>query len=190
MSINKRLAFGLAWALGAGITPVCAESPRLGVQIHGNVPTGGFSDTVDDQIGLGGGLHMTFDLGRGHMLRPRADYLAFPEASRDFGTVQIHRKVSAVSAGLDYLYFFKKKPDGFYLTGGLSMNRWTVKTNEYIDQTDRSNKLGFSMGVGYNFNSSLGAEVRYTNSSSYASNNAHTPFRTSYAIQTGVTWRF
>lgn len=177
---TPRLAV-LALALSAGLAR--AEDPRFGVQVHGNIPTGDLKDAVDSKLGVGGGAHVTFDLGNGHVVRPRLDYVFFPEAT----VSAIKNKVNCLSAGADYLYFLAEKPEGLYLTAGLALHHWKVDaTAAGISASDTSNKPGFSAGLGYNFNSSFGAEVRYL-ASKYGAGSRDI---TANALQVGVTLRF
>lgn len=178
---SRLVPTALAIALAASLAR--AEDPRFGVQAHGNVPTGDLKDAVDSKLGVGGGAHVTFDLGDGHMIRPRIDYTFFPEAT----VSAIRNKVNDLSLGADYLYFISGKTEGLYLTGGLSFNHWKVDvTAAGISSSDTSNKPGFAAGLGYNFNASFGAEVRLI-TSKYASG---TKDFTASAIQAGVTLRF
>jgi hypothetical protein len=179
---TSRLALAaLALALTAGAAR--AEEPRFGVQVHGNIPAGDLKDAVDSKLGVGGGAHMTYDFGLGHMVRPRIDYVFFPEAT----VSTIKNKVNDLSLGVDYLYFLDGKPTGLYFTGGLSFNHWSVDVNSAgKDLSDSSNKFGFAAGVGYNFNRSFGAEFRFTTSQYSVGSQDFT----AAALQAGVTLRF
>ncbi len=171
----------LAMALSTGLAQ--AEDPRFGVQVHGNIPTGDLKDAVDSKLGLGGGAHVAFDLGRGHGIRPRLDYVFFPEAT----VSAIKNKVNSLSVGADYLYFLAEKPEGVYLTAGLALHHWKVDaTAAGVSVSDTSNKPGFSIGAGYNFNSSFGAEFRYL-ASKYGAGSKDIAAN---ALQFGVTLRF
>lgn len=168
-------------ALSSGLAQ--AEDPRFGVQVHGNIPTGDLKDAVDSKLGVGAGAHVTFDLGSGHVIRPRLDYVFFPEAT----VSTIKNKVNSLSIGADYLYFLAEKPEGFYVTAGLGFHHWKVDaTAAGVSVSDTSNKPGFSAGVGYNFNSTFGAEFRYL-ASKYG---AGAKDITANALQFGVTLRF
>lgn len=193
MTAVTRLSLGVVTALFLSSIPTRAEEPRFGVQVHGNAPTGTLKDVVGNKLGLGGGVHMTFDLGQGHLLRPRVDFMAFPEASLASGFAETHNKVQDLSAGVDYLYFLDGKPEGLYLTAGLALHRWKVDSSTPgmgWSMSDTSRKAGFAVGLGYNFNASVGGELRFTSSVSPDSNQGNTPFRTGTAIQAGITFRF
>lgn len=180
MSHPSRFALALLATLSV---PALAEDPRFGVQVHGSIPSGDLNDAVDGKLGVGGGVHGTFDLGYGHMIRPRLDYTLFPEAT----VKAIKSKFNDLSLGADYLYFISGKPEGLYVTGGLALHRWTVdRTEAGLSYSGTSNKLGLAAGAGYAFNASFGAELRLL-STKYAAGGKDF---TANAIQAGVTLRF
>jgi hypothetical protein len=177
---TSRFVFALVATLGVVAR---AEDPRFGVQVHGSIPSGDLNDAVDGKLGVGGGAHGSFDLGDGHMIRPRLDYTIFPEAT----VKAIKSKFNDLSLGADYLYFLSGKPEGAYVTAGLALHRWSVdRTAAGLSYSGTSNKPGFAAGAGYNFNASFGAEVRFL-STKYSAGG--TDF-TANAIQAGVTLRF
>ncbi len=177
---TSRLAPVLLAALGVFAR---AEDPRFGVQLHGSIPSGDLNDAVDGKLGVGFGAHGTFDLGSGHMVRPRLDYTLFPEAT----VKAIKSKFNDLSLGADYLYFIAGKPEGLYFTGGLALHRWTVdRTEAGVNYSGSSSKPGFAGGAGYAFNASFGAEVRFLSTKYAASGKDFS----ANAIQAGVTLRF
>lgn len=153
-----RLSMSLLVA-AAAFTSAQAQELRYGVQAHVSLPLGDLKDVVDNKPGIGGGVHMTVDFGQGHVLRPRLDYLAFPNAT--ISTVR--NKVNELSLGVDYLYMMEGNT-GFYLTGGLAANRWSVQTDvSGLDSfSSNTTKLGYALGAGYAFNENLGLEARFT----------------------------
>jgi opacity protein-like surface antigen len=186
MNRKFRMTLGvLVFSIAASLAR--AEDPRFGVQVHGNIPTGDLKDTVDSKLGLGGGAHVTFDLGDGHLIRPRLDYTFFPETSLNSGAASVKNKVNDLSVGADYLYFLNGKTEGLYLTGGLSFNHWKVdKTSVGESFSSTSNKPGFAAGVGFNLNPSFGGEIRLISSKFESGSKT----LTANAIQAGVTLRF
>jgi len=191
MPRNLHLVALCAAALGFGSMAAKAEEPRFGLQLHANFPTGDLKTAVDSKPGAGLGAHVTFDLGGGHLLRPRLDGVFFPESDlHGFKT-----KASDLSLGVDYLYFPRGKPEGLYLTAGLGLHRWKVDTTTPAQpplwpagsDSQTSSRFGYSAGLGYNFNRSVGSELRYT-SSHYANRTAWDP--SANAVQAGVTYRF
>ncbi len=156
--------------------PLAAQDFRFGVQVHANLPSADLKDAADSKAGAGGGFHMTWDLGGGSVIRPRIDYVAYPE-NKNFpdyslsATANGKSKMENLSAGADYLYFFDGKDTGFYVTGGLSWNRWTFdydytyKTGNVTvsgSASQTANKVGGAAGVGFNLNRNFGVEARYT----------------------------
>ncbi|MBK8726165.1 MAG: porin family protein [Holophagaceae bacterium] len=195
MTTLSRFALGLVLVTGAGLS---AQDVRFGVQASGNAPLGDLKDAVDSKPGLGAGAHLTWNLGGGHVIRPRFDYLFFPEngayAADGYGVSANGKyKVSDLSVGVDYLYFLEGKDEGLYLTAGLGLHRWTVDYDYTVrignvtssgSESDSTNKAGFAVGAGYNFNRSFGAEVRFT-TTKFGKNEG-----SANALQAGVTFRF
>jgi hypothetical protein len=157
-----------------------AEAPRYGVQGLVNIPLGDLKTYVDSKPGPGVGVHGTFDLSDGHMLRPRLDYSVFPEAS--FATVK--QTASNLSLGGDYLYFIAGKPEGLYLIGGLSAMRWSFEHKDALSNvSSNTTKFGVAGGVGYQWNATVGTEARFMHSRVSSEFQAN-------ALQAGVTIRF
>ena len=190
MPVYARLSAVLAVAIAFAAVQAWAEEPRFGLQLHANLPTGDLKDAVDNKPGAGVGAHVTFDLGAGHVIRPRFDAVFYPE-----GTVNgFKTKASDLSLGADYLYFPGGKPDGLYLTAGLGLHRWSVDTATpaigsfpATSASQSSSRFGYSAGLGYNFNRTVGAELRFV-STHYANQTAWDP--AANALQAGVTFRF
>lgn len=160
--------------------PLAAEAPRYGVQGLINLPLGDLKDYVDSKPGPGIGIHGTFDLGDGHMVRPRLDYSIYPEAT--FSTVK--RTASNLSLGGDYLYFLAGKAEGFYLTAGVAVMRWSFESKVGTSKsTSDTTKAGLAAGVGYQWNATVGTEIRWVHS------RVASGFQTD-ALQAGVTIRF
>ncbi len=165
--------------LAAALT-LQAEAPRYGVQGLVNIPLGDLKTYVDSKPGPGIGIHGTFDLGDGHMLRPRLDYSVYPEAS--FATVK--RTASNLSLGMDYLYFIAGKPEGLYLTGGLSAVRWSFEQKDALSKVSSdTTKFGLAAGAGYQWNATVGTEARFLHSRVSSGFQAD-------ALQAAVTIRF
>jgi len=171
MSLSRPLLSVLTLAA----LPLGAQDVRFGVQLHANLPSADLKELADSKAAFGGGAHLTFDLGQGHVLRPRVDYMIFPE-NKSFLDASVPNiaggkaKMDAISAGADYLYFFDGKDEGFYLTGGLSWNRWkfdydySIKVGQTTvagSATRSTSKVGAAAGVGFNLNRNFGVEARY-----------------------------
>ena len=157
-----------------------AEPPRFGVQGLVNVPLGDLKTYVDRNPGIGVGIQGTFDLGDGQMLRPRLDYCFYQQAT--FASVK--QNASYLSLGGDYLYFIAGKPEGLYLTAGLSGVRWTFQYQDAGPKlTNDTIKFGVAAGVGYQWDYNIGTEARWMHSS------VSRDFRAD-SLQVAVTFRF
>jgi hypothetical protein len=157
-----------------------AEAPRYGVQGLVSIPLTDLKTYVDSKPGPGFGVHGTFDLGDGHMVRPRFDYSVYPEAS----FTAVKQTASYLSLGGDYLYFIAGKPEGFYLTGGISAVRWSFEHKDPVSKvTSDTTKVGVAGGVGYQWNATVGTEARWLHS------RISSEFKAD-ALQAGITIRF
>ena len=176
----KTLSLSALATLVTATMSLQAEAPRYGVQGLVNLPLGDLKTYVDSKPGPGVGIHGTFDLSDGHMVRPRLDYSIYPEAS--FATVK--QTASNLSLGGDYLYFIAGKPEGFYFTGGLAAVRWSFEHKDPPAKvTSTTTKFGVAAGLGYQWNATVGTEVRWMNSKVASGFKAN-------ALQAGVTIRF
>jgi len=177
MKTARLSTFALMLAVAASLQ---AESFRYGVQGLVNVPMGDLGDFVDSKPGPGIGIHATFDFWDGHMLRPRLDYNAWPEAT----LTSVQQTATCLSLGGDYLYFFAGKPERLYVTVGASAIQWSLEQKSSVAAgTRNTTKLGVAAGVGYQWNATLGTELRWVHSSINSSFQADT-------LQAGVTVRF
>lgn len=196
MKSTTLLISGAVLALAGSAPALQAQDVRYGLQIHGNVPMGDLKDAADSQVGFGGGAHMTIDFGDGHVLRPRLDYVVYPEneAFTDVApgnSAYGKSKVSDASLGVDYIYDFGGKDGGFYLIAGLAWHRWKA---EYevgsnlvsLKFSTTSSKLGVAAGAGFNFNPSFGVEARYVATKFQQG----TEDRTAGAVQVAALYRF
>ena len=175
-----KTSFFATFAILATTVALQAEPPRYGVQGLIDIPLSDLKTYVDSKPGPDIGVHGTYDLGDGHMVRPRLDYGVFQEAS--FTTIK--QSASYISLGGDYLYFVAGKPEGLYLTGGLAVIRWSFEAKAPgFDLTSNTTKLGLALGAGYQWNATVGTEARWMHSKASGSFKAD-------ALQAGVTIRF
>jgi hypothetical protein len=178
--IMKTSSLSTLAILAATALSLHAEAPRYGVQGLVNIPLGDLKTYVDSKPGVGIGVQGTFDLGDGHMLRTRLDYGVYQEASFD----TFKQTASYLSLGGDYLYFIAGKPEGFYLTGGLSVVRWSFQHKDPgTNLTSDTTKIGLAAGLGYQWNATVGTEARWLHSS------VSSHFKAD-ALQAAVTFRF
>lgn len=187
--------------LAAGLValPALAQpATRLGFQANLLSPQSKIlRSAVDDQSGLGAGLHLALDFKGGHALRPRLDYLYFPTRTDTFsGGVTSDYRLRGLSAGADYLYHLDRGTQGFYVLAGLAITRWKIETDEVSIVTvypnppvvtrtpvnETSTKTGFSFGVGHQFTPRVGVEARYQIGRIF---NSDANF-----LQAGATFRF
>ncbi|MBP1773700.1 MAG: outer membrane protein beta-barrel domain [Holophagaceae bacterium] len=160
-------ALTLIAATLAGTALSAQEGPRFGLQAGINLPQSDLKDAVDSKVGFNLGAQVTFDLRGGHMLRPRLDYTWFPEYTETFAGDSIGTTFTRTSLGVDYLYFVEGKPQGFYLTGGIAAVQWKVDVNVTLggfgsgSDSETTNKLALAAGAGYQFNKTVGADLRY-----------------------------
>ena len=158
--------------------PVLAQTPtRMGLQVGLLRPQSDvLRSAVDDKTGLDAGIHLALDLGHGHALRPRLDYLHFPTRTDTYtGGVKSDYKLSGLSLGMDYLYHLEQAPQGFYVLAGLAMNRWKIASEDIsiitiypnppvVTRTpvsETSTKVALAVGAGYQFTPQFGLEGRY-----------------------------
>jgi len=183
----KLRSFALVAAALVAPTLVAQEGPRFGLQAGVNLPQSDLKDAVDSKMGFNVGAHMALDFKGGHMLRPRLDYTWFPEYSASAGGASASAKLSNISLGADYLYFVDGKPEGFYFTGGLALVQWKMEASiSYpgfsASASETTTKVGLAAGVGYQFNKTVGGEVRYMKSSAWEGDLD--------MLQVGVTFKF
>ena len=184
--MNLRSLSLTALALGS-LGRQAQEGPRFGLQATLSLPQGDLKDAVDSKMGYGVGAHVTFDLQGGHMIRPRLDATWYPKytVSDAFGSASV--TYSNLSLGADYLYFVEGKPQGLYFTGGLSAVQWKGEASVNVlgisgSDSETTTKLGLAAGLGYQFNKTVGAELRYQTSKVWDGN--------ANSLQAGVTFRF
>lgn len=163
------------------------EAPRFGLQAGLNLPQADLKDAVDDKVGVNIGAHMALSFKGGHMLRPRVDYTWFPEHTMSGGGASVSVKFSGLSLGSDYLYFVDGTAQGLYFTGGLALIQWKAESSASFlgssaSGSETTTKLGVAAGLGYQFNRTVGAELRYQTSKAWEG--------TLDTLQAGVTLRF
>jgi len=183
----------LAILTGAALfaLPARAEGPRFGLQIHANGALDNLKDVTGTTPGAGVGFHLTFDLGGGHVLRPRLDAVFYAEHT--FKNVAY--KAHDLSLGADYLYFPAHQTTGLYLTAGLRVHRWSLdRTYPAVppypggSDTVTSTDLGYAAGLGFDFNRTVGAELRFVGN--LTDHVVSTDGSGGNVLQAGLTFRF
>lgn len=189
---SPHLGMTLALALAALLaSPARAEAPRFGLQIHANGALGDLKDAAGTTPGAGAGVHLTFDLGGGHLLRPCLDAVFYAEHTYK----NVAYKARDLSLYLDYQYFPGGRTTGFYLTAGLGLHHWSVDSTfptipPYPGGTGTrtSTDPGYAAGLGFNGNRTLGAELRFVGT--VANHIGLSSASGANALQAGVTIRF
>lgn len=158
---NRRPALALLPALASA--PLLAYETHFGLQGHLAVPTGTFGDAghLDRKAGLGLGLEVPIDFGRGHVLRPNLDYLSF---SRDSAGVSYRAEALVLMA--DYNYHFSGAREGAYFIAGLgvhSTRRDATRNFGAVPYKADSTGTGlaYDLGVGYAFTPNVSMEMKY-----------------------------
>lgn len=181
--MSNRITLFLAAAtlfLSQGATPLRAgDTVKIGGAIALALPTSDLKGDTHNKVGYGAAFQVTFDLGKGHALRPRADLFVFDVKEGRLPGTDRREVTELVNAGLgvDYLYYFGGKTDrGLYAIAGLSLQDWNVSTTTHDwddhgsgDTTQkvshRRTALGGTLGLGYQVNSWFGVEALYATAS-------------------------
>ena len=142
-----------------------------------NLPQGDLKTDTQDKVGGALAFQVAFDLGHGHLLRPKAEVNLFRVKDVKRAGSDTHDTVDLLGLGLgaDYLYYFGGSArQGAYALGGLSVQRWEVDYGTYAHQgssssmsseaTRRRTSLGAALGLGYQVNRWFGLEARYSTS--------------------------
>ncbi len=163
----------------AGSAALSAGEARWGLQGTVSSSQGDLKDLTSD-AGFGAGVFVDFDLGHGHVLRPRFDYVYYPEkTSTETGVINgqstkfsVKWSTNNAAYGMDYLYYFEGRPMGGHLILGLDGSRYEIKatssetagSNTASDsfRGKSSTKLGYVVGMGYDWPNHWGLNVRYT----------------------------
>lgn len=200
------LALAGAHSLQAG------DRVAYGGAVSLNLPQGELKTDTHGKVGGGLAFQVAFDLGGGHLLRPKAEVNAFRVKDVKRSGSDTHDTVDLTGLGLgaDYLYYLGGNARrGAYVLGGLSVQRWEVDYGTYAHQgnnasmsnesTRHRTSLGAALGLGYQVNSWFGLEARYTFSRYEGSHNAalgdSTPgdpgiTRNAAAVQLSATFRW
>ncbi|HET8715181.1 MAG TPA: outer membrane beta-barrel protein [Holophagaceae bacterium] len=181
----KRLLRVLA-PLALVAAPLAAQDAHFGIQAGVNFPQSDLKDFIDNKLGFTLGANVAFDLGSGHVIRPRADY-GYYSASVSDPFFTSDNKAKTLFVGADYLYFPAQRMEGFYVTGGLGYQNTKVESSTpFGDVSDSKGAFAWAVGGGWQITDLVGAELRYTSS--------HPKFDggtfKSDAINVGVTFKF
>lgn len=135
----------------------------FGIQAHIAHPTGGLgsNDNLDRKTGLGLGLQMPIELGDGHVLRPKVDFLSY---NRDDSGIRY--KVESLSLLLDYNFFPEFRREGAYFIAGAGLHstrRDATRTfaGTAVSASDSGSGFAYNVGLGYAFNPNVALELKY-----------------------------
>jgi len=168
------LALAALLAMG-GPALKAGEGTRYGFAVSLNLPANDLKTDTNDKAGAGVAFQVTFDLGSGHAIRPRAGVNLFRVADHKQPGSDYRVGTNLVNAGIgaDYLYYFNGRTSkGLYAIGGLSVEGWAVDLSHYSSSgngtssyshrtTHQKNSLGVALGLGYQVNAWFGVEARY-----------------------------
>ncbi len=171
----------LALALAAGSFASAAD---FGLQLNVGIPQNDWKTSVGSGTGLGLGVFLDVPVKGGHVLRPRLDYITFPEQTEsDYPYPDLHHTWSTRSLGVDYLFYPAGERKGIYLAAGLAARQFHVSADSGgpSDSWDTT-RLGISLGAGYALNTTWELNLRYTQTKIQES--------TLGEIDLGVAYRF
>jgi hypothetical protein len=204
----------VALFLSSGAQPLqAADKVKFGAAATLALPTSDLKTDTNDKVGYGAAFQVTFDLGKGHALRPRADVMVYDVKERRVSGTDSREYTELVSYGLgaDYLYYFGGRMDhGFYALAGLGVQHWNVAITSHdgdgdrmknytYDSSRRKTTLGAALGLGCQVNTWFGLEARYTTASyegaqgvALLDSTAQTPSanRSGGAVQIAATFRW
>lgn len=151
------------------------DRPLFGGGVHANLPLSELKSDTHGRVGWGAAFHVTLDLGRGHLLRPRLDVDTYRvKGAYDSGDDhQDTLDLTGLGLGADYLYYPGGRTDaGLYLLGGLGVKRWSVDYGSMDRQGAtvttvsaegrRRTSLATTLGLGLQVTSWFGVEARAT----------------------------
>ncbi|HJW33639.1 MAG TPA: hypothetical protein VJ505_09775 [Holophagaceae bacterium] len=171
----RTLVLTLPLLAASGAHPLQAgDKVAYGGAVSLNLPQGDLKTDTRDKVGGGLAFQVAFDLGGGHLLRPKAEVNLFrvKDVKRSGSDTHDTVDLTGLGLGVDYLYHFGGSVrQGAYALGGLSLQRWEVDYGTYAHQgssasmsteaTRRRTSLGAALGLGYQVNHWFGVEVRY-----------------------------
>lgn len=166
-------------AMGA-LLPLLASDGGLkfGAKIGGSTPVSKEMKENVKKLNPQLGLFTTYDLGSGHGVGASLDYSAYnvkkdsdssysgssySDSGLDLGFA---KRIKTVTLGANYTYHLNQKNDGAYLLAGVDVQKVSIKADTdsavSLNVKPEHNKVfGYTVGVGYDFNENIGAQVSY-----------------------------
>jgi hypothetical protein len=185
----------------------CRAQVAQGLQAGITVPQGAFRDWGGSSPSFTLGYHQIQDLGEGSAFRPRFDVYQFRHRQElsvpgpsGYGKVSadLDNRVTMLTLGWEAVYSFLGLRQGPYAFGGIGLastrlastaqgsspadSRWPFQGS----RVERNNRFMYSMGLGWNWADSWGAEFRYLNT---RAEQAGMSIRVDL-LTAGVTYRF
>lgn len=134
--------------LGTAFSLAAAE-PHFGAQAALSFPVSTLND--NSSVGLQLGAHGRWYFQAGHGLMGRAD-LAFYGSNHS-------TSVTGFALGADYTYHLERRQTGPYVLAGLSHASYHTS---FPGHSDNDSALGINLGAGYDLDSHLGLQARFT----------------------------
>jgi opacity protein-like surface antigen len=166
----------LPLALALPLSAQALSRPTFGFSVQLNSPLGNLKEDTDKSLGGGLSFLVQWNLAHGHALRPRLDVNVFnvSEYEPSHSNYRESRDLSAISLGMDYLYYVNGTPKGLYVTGGAGVTRWDLSytTSDRVgssfsssyDRSKNTTSLGLAGGLGWQFTRVIGLEARFVHS--------------------------
>ena len=165
------------------LTLAMASIPAQAIEVHGGWETGlgamreALGNFKPEAPGVGAGLYLIVDLGGGHLLRPKvSDWLFSRRQLMGDPNAPLLMKHNAelASLSMDYVYIPGGSPSqGYYLMAGAGVSRNRMGLDLPVPGSEgasmfhvsgASTQPVYDLGWGYQWNSSVGTEVRFEHS--------------------------
>jgi hypothetical protein len=177
--------------LGLSLRAQQYEAASLGLQLRGSMPLGDLKDAVGGfhTPGLGGSVVMEDDFLEGY--RGRVDVGGDNWFKGNLSTVPGTKGgVSAYHLGVEGVRLLRPYGDypilGPYVLAGLGLYSWSVTTEDTIQHTSTTRKVGHaaaSLGCGWRYSAHMDVELK-------ALGGTVDPNFQALAVLLGVTWRY
>jgi opacity protein-like surface antigen len=166
----------LALALALPLAAQSSSRPTFGFSAQLNAPLGDLKDDTDKTLGAGVSFLVQWNLANGHAIRPRFDLNLFNVSTYEpsHSNYRESRDLSALGAGVDYLYYLNGTPKGLYLTAGAGITRWDLSytTSDKVgssysssrDSSKNTTSLSLAAGLGWQVTRVIGLEARLMHS--------------------------
>jgi hypothetical protein len=199
---SSRLSL-LGFALLPCLTLAAGQSPHFGFSVHADLPMSDLKQDIDGKVGYGASFQVSIETSDRTIFRPRIDVDAFPvsEQDRPNSTFEDRTDLGSVGIGADLIYSFSGRNDqGAYGLGGVGVQRWLQTSSSrdtdgyhawHNNDTVRNRTTPYlALGVGYQFNPTVGLEARAVGSKYDALVAGTAGTRTAVVTQVALTCRW